>query len=46
MSKLIRISDLTYQKLVSKGSLADTFDSVITELIEQCNHLRVQEASG
>ncbi len=34
-SKLIRISDKTYKQLAEKGTLEDSFDSVIQRLLNQ-----------
>ena len=37
MSKLIRVSDLTYQKLAQKAKWSETLDAVISELLEHSN---------
>jgi predicted CopG family antitoxin len=34
MSKLIRVGDSTYEQLSKKGTLRDSFDSVIQQLLK------------
>jgi len=35
--KSINVSEETYAKLLQKGSMADTFDSLISKLLEEDN---------
>jgi hypothetical protein len=34
-SKVVRISNNNYQKLVSQGKYGDTFDSILSRILEQ-----------
>jgi len=41
IGKTIRISEETYQELVNKGTLEDSFDSVIRKLLQKKEEVKI-----
>jgi predicted CopG family antitoxin len=41
IGKTIRISEETYQELANKGTLEDSFDSVIRKLLEKQEEVKI-----
>ena len=42
-SKVIRISSMNHNRIVSKGHYGDTFDSILTRILDQVEEKRSEE---